>query len=175
MDIHDFVGATIAKVELLGNDSYDTSIKIICTNGLELLILPDSPAYDHWLSITMSQPSRVSGAIADAMATAKELLTKVTPGRDHDDVLQSFKALAECWVADVINGQAHEIEGSPKDEQVELTFSHVSPFCLSRTKFDVLVSAGVLEVEAMPQWKRWKNWYVSCPVLIDSLEKVEAI
>jgi hypothetical protein len=83
--------------------------------------------------------------------------------------------LAECWAADVINGQAHEIEGRPKDEQVELKFSHVSPFYLKRTTFDALVSVGVLGVEPMPQWKGWKNWYVSCYLLIDSLEKVEAL
>jgi hypothetical protein len=109
------------------------------------------------------------------MVTAKELLTKALPGQDHNDVLQSFKTLAECWATDVINGQAHEIEGRPKDEQVELKFSHASPFYLNRTKFDALVSAGVLGVEPMPQWKGWKNWYVSCAILINSLEKVEAL
>lgn len=175
MDIQDLVGATIAKVELTENEYDYTSIKITCTNGLELLILPDSPAYDHWLDVTMSQPSRVPEAIADVMVIAKELLAKAMPGQNHGDVLQSFKTLAECWTADVINGQAHEIDGRPKDEQVELKFFHSSPFHLKRTTFDALVSAGVLEVEPMPEWKGWKNWYVSCAVLIDSLEKVEAL
>lgn len=175
MDVHDFEGATIAKIELLGDKYYDRSIKIICTNGRELLILPDSPAYDHWLNITTSQPSRVSEAIADMVVTAKELLIKLDAGLDIDGILETFKALVDSWSGDVIQGGSQIIVGRPGNTTVQLKFDLADTLIMSSTKFDALVSAGALEVEPMPEWKGWKNWYVSCPVLITSLEKVEAI
>jgi hypothetical protein len=173
MHIQDFEGATISKIELTENDYDYTSIKIICTNGLELLILPDSPAYDHWLTITTAQPSKVPDAIACAVATTKDALIKLDAGQDIDGILETFKTMAECWAADVINGQAQTIIGKPGD-QVQLCFYHVNDFFINSKKFDALVSAGILEVEPVEQWKGGKNWYVSCAVLMDALEEVEA-
>jgi hypothetical protein len=177
MYIQDFEGATISKIELTENDYDYTSIKIICKVGedyRELLILSGSPAYDHWLTITTAQHSKVPEAIACAMSTTKDALVKLDAGQDIDGILETFKTMAESWAADVIQGGAQTIIGKPGNTTVQLKFDLADTLIMNSKKFDALVSAGILEVEPVEQWKGGKNWYVSCAVLMDALEEVEA-